>query len=507
MKPDVVFILENAGWPALLLDGSGTILRANPAAVKTFGSVLEGEAPLLSAIWSAENGLTPEQFLAQWGHSPAGMVALKFLVKGGGSGAFSISICSLNKDGEKFFVFQAAPETTPAGEARNQALEISLAQKQKLDCALQLARTVSLDFNNALTGVLAHTSLLLGKAEPSHPWRHSLLAVQKSAERAAEISNELAAFSQQAMEPPRAAQGNLNAVVNHCVDFFRNTRGPAITWQLQLEKSLFAARFGEAKLQQALTKVLENAVEAVSGGGGQIMVQTRNLELTEPAQDRNVQLVAGTYVCVEIADNGTGIGPEVLPRVFEPFFTTKGGAHRGLGLALAYGIVSNHGGGVAVSGQPGAGTSVRIYLPAEKQFAGESAVAGDNLHGTETVLVVDDEPLVLTMMETILTEYGYHILTASSGQKALAILARDDTKVDLVVTDLVMPGMSGRELVEHIRQRGLAAKILCTSGYVMPLDKPAGWACLRKPFTSVELLAKVRRVITANLGANLGVDE
>jgi len=252
---------------------------------------------------------------------------------------------------------------------------------------------------------------------------------------------------------------------------------------------------------------LENAVEAVSGGGGQIMVQTRNLELTEPAQDRNVQLVAGTYVCVEIADNGTGIGPEVLPRVFEPFFTTKGGAHRGLGLALAYGIVSNHGGGVAVSGQPGAGTSVRIYLPAEKQFAGESAVAGDNLHGTETVLVVDDEPLVLTMMETILTEYGYHILTASSGQKALAILARDDTKVDLVVTDLVMPGMSGRELVEHIRQRGLAAKILCTSGYVMPLDKPAGWACLRKPFTSVELLAKVRRVITANLGANLGVDE
>ncbi len=169
----------------------------------------------------------------------------------------------------------------------------------------------------------------------------------------------------------------------------------------------------------------------------------------------------------------SGIAPEVLPRIFEPFFTTKGGAHRGLGLALAYGIVSNHGGGVAVSGQPGAGTSVRIYLPAEKQFAGESAVAGDNLHGTETVLVVDDEPLVLTMMETILTEYGYQVLTASSGPKALAILARDDTKVDLVVTDLVMPGMSGRELMEHIRQRQLATNILCMSGYVMPLDKPA----------------------------------
>jgi len=502
MKSDVVFILENAAWPALLLDGSGAILRANPAAVKMFGSALAGEAPLLSAIWSAENGSTPEQFLVQWGHSPAGTVALKFLVQGGGTGAFLISICSLHKDGENFFVFQAVSEAAAAGGEKNQALETSLAQKQKLDCALQLARTVSLDFNNALTGVLAHTSLLLGKAEPGHPWRHSLREVEKSAERAAEISNELAAFSRQEMETPRAAPGNLNAVVNHCVGFFRNARGPAITWQLQLEKNLFAARFGEAKLQQALMKVLENAVEAVSGGDGQIMVQTRNLELTEPAQDRNVQLVAGAYVCVEIADNGTGIEPEVLPRVFEPFFTTKGGAHRGLGLALAYGIVSNHGGGVAVSGQPGAGASARIYLPAEKRFAGESAGAGDNLRGTETVLVVDDEPLVLTMMETILTEFGYKILTASSGQKALEILARDDTKVDLVVTDLVMPGMSGRELVEHIQQRKLAATILCTSGYVMPLDKPADGTCLRKPFTSVDLLAKVRRTINANLGVD-----
>ena len=152
-------------------------------------------------------------------------------------------------------------------------------------------------------------SLLLGKAEPGHPWRHSLLEVEKSAERAAEISNELAGFSRQETEAPRAAAGNLNAVLNRCADFFRNTPGAAITWQLQLEKGLFAARFDEAKLQQALTKVLENAVEAVAGGTGQIAVQTRNLELTEPTQDRNVQLAAGTYVCVDIADNGRESSP------------------------------------------------------------------------------------------------------------------------------------------------------------------------------------------------------
>jgi CheY-like chemotaxis protein len=293
----------------------------------------------------------------------------------------------------------------------------------------------------------------------------------------------------------------LNAVTSRCADYFRNVHGATITWQLQLEKGLFAARFDEAKLQQALTKVLENAVEAVTDGG-QITVQTRNLELTESAQDRNVQLAAGAYVCLEIADNGAGIGPEVLPRIFEPFFTTKGRNHRGLGLALAYGIVSNHGGGVAVSGQPGVGTSVRIYLPAETQLADESAGAGDNLHGTETVLVVDDETILLTMMETILTEYGYKVLTAGSGQKALAILARDDTNVNLVVTDLVMPSMSGRELVEHIRQLKPATRILCTSGYVMPPDKRADAAFLRKPFTSMEFLAKVRQVIMSNLAVD-----
>ena len=499
MKSDVVFILENAGWPALLLDGSGNILRANPAAVKTFGPVLEGKAPSLSAIWSAENGTTAGQFLAQWGLSPAGVVALKFLVKGGGTGVFSISICSFNKEGEKFFIFQADPEAAARDGAKNQASEASFAQKQKLDCALQLARTVSLDFNNALTSILGHVSLLLGKAEPGHPWRRSLLAVEKSAQRAAEISSELAAFSRQETESPRAAAGNLNSVLNRCVDFFRNAPGAAIVWNLQLEKGLFAARFDEAKLQQALTKVLENAVEAVTGGTGQIAVQTHNLALTEPTQDRNVQLAAGTYVCVDIADNGQGIDPAVLPRIFEPFFTTKGKNHRGLGLALTYGIVSNHGGGVAVSAQPGAGASVRIYLPAEKQLAGESTGAGDNLNGSETVLVVDDEALLLTMTETILTEFGYKVLTASGGEKALAILARNDVKVDLVVTDLVMPGMSGRELVDHILRVAPHTRILCTSGFVRPSNEADNSFYLQKPFTSQDLLVKVKNALTASV--------
>ena len=285
-------------------------------------------------------------------------------------------------------------------------------------------------------------------------------------------------------------------VVSRCVEFFRGEHGAKITWKTQLERELFSARFDEAKVQQAMTKILENAVEAIGGGTGQISVQTRNVELTEPTQDRNVHLAAGAYVCVEIGDSGPGIEADVLPRIFEPFFTTKGASHRGLGLALVYGIVTNHGGGVAVSSQPGTGTSVRVYLPAEKQFIPESSGTDENLNGTETILVVDDEGLMLTMAETILSEYGYRVLTANSGQKALAILSRDDVQVDLVITDLVMPAMGGREFVERVRQLVPATRIMCTSGYVMPADKQIGTPFLQKPFTSRELLAKVRQVLS-----------
>ena len=198
---------------------------------------------------------------------------------------------------------------------------------------------------------------------------------------------------------------------------------------------------------------------------------------------------------IEIVDNGKGIDADVLPRIFEPFFTTKKGGHRGLGLALVYGIMTNHGGGVAVSSQPGTGTSVRVYLPAEKQFVLESAETDENLHGTQTILVVDDEDILLTMAETILTEYGYHVLTANSGQKALAILSGDDTNVDLVVTDLVMPTMGGRELVERIQQLAPTMRILCASGCVLPPDQQIGLMFLQKPYTSHDLLSKVRQAL------------
>lgn len=504
MKPDVVLGLESAAWPILLVSADGAILLANPAATKLFEAVLTTRPAQLSALWAPENGGVAVDFLKLWRQSPKSAVELKFRAGDGTPAKFLTAISCFEEDGAPFFLLQLLPGagiSSPAAESK-MPTETDQAVKQKLECLLQLARTMSLDFNNALTGVLAHTSLLLGKAEPGHPWRLSLLEVEKSAARAAEIAGELALFSRQEKETRRAPMGNLNTVTSRCVDFFRNTHGERFQWNLTLERALFQSRFDEAKVQQALARVFDNAVESFAGNnGGQIAVQTRNVELTEPTQDRNVRLAAGTYVCVEAADTGTGIEPEALPRVFEPFFTTKAPPHRGLGMALVYGIITNHGGGVAVSSQPGKGTSVRVYLPAEKSRIHDAGASDKGLRGSGTILVVDDESLLLTMAETILSDFGYKVLTANNGQKALQILSREDTQVDLVVTDLVMPGMGGRELIERIRQLDIDLPVLCTTGYVMPEDKQTAVGYLRKPFTSTELLRKVKSVLATVPGA------
>ena len=508
MNADVLTGLEHAPWPALRVRADAAIRGSNAAARTFFGVLLPGHSPHLDPIWPAENGCAAADFFLLWESMPSVCSELRFRAANGSAKVFSTVITPCAGDsGHNFLLQLFSPEESPLpakpftpmapSAPAAPAVTGDAALKQKLACALQLARTVSLDFNNALTGVLAHTSLLLGKAEAGHPWRHSLLEVEKSAVRAAEISAELATFSRQDRAPRQTPPGNLNLIVSRCADFFRNAHGRPFDWRLAQEPALFGARFDEAKLQQALTKIFENAVESFAAGkGGLIAVETRNVELSTPSQDRNVSLAAGNYVCVGVTDTGLGMGEDVLARVFEPFFTTKPSPHRGLGLALVYGIITNHGGGVAMSSLPGQGTSVRVYLPAEKNFINAAVGADQDLRGSGTILVVDDESLVLTMAETILSDFGYKVLTANSGESALALLAQTGMKVDLVITDLVMPGMGGRELVDRIRQATSRLPVLCMSGYVMPGANPAGADSLQKPFTSKQLLSKVKAALS-----------
>lgn len=494
MKADLSFVLDQASWPALLLDGGGRVVQVNAAAVQAFGPAVEGNTAVFAAIWSPENGVAAEQFLAQWEQTPSPTMALKFRIKGGGVGTFTTAICAHGQASEKVFIVQLLPEVAHAADQKSAVPDASLIQKQKLDCALQLARSVALDFNNALTSILGHTSLLLSRAEPDHPWRMSLMEVEKSAGKAAEIANDLASFSRQDRTPRGQAAGNLNSILQRCADSFQSSHAGVATWQLQFERRLLSARFDEAKIQQAFVKLLENSIESIKESG-RISIQTRNVQLTEATQDRDAKLSAGSYVCVEISDNGYGIPADVLPRIFEPFFTTKRAAHRGLGLAWVYGIVTNHGGGVAVSSRPGAGTSVRVYLPAEEKVVRDHGDFAGDLRGTETILMVDDEDLLLTMGETVLTSYGYKVLTANTGRKAVDIVTKAEPHIDLLITDLVMPVMSGRELIEQIRKISPTTHIMCSSGYSWPTNQHDAPSYLQKPFTSQELLMRVKQAL------------
>ena len=498
MKSDSLSDLEHAAWPALLVDGAGAVVQANPMAQTLFGAAFIGESVALASLWPADNCITAEKFLKDGETALAPLTPIKLLVAGGPKVFFALVAAHL-QDGKRGLLLQLLPESVAVTVART-STDAGLAHKQKLDCALQLARSVALDFNNALTSILGYTSLLLSKAEPTHPWRRNLIEMEKAAGRAAEVAADLAAFSLQEKETRTQLTGNLNAILHRCTEFFQNSRTEPTAWTIQLERKLFAAKFDEAKIQQAFMKVLENAVESLRQDG-RVTVQTRNIELAEATQDRNVKLAPGAYVCVEVADNGWGIEPDVLPRIFEPFFTTKKGPHRGLGLAWVYGIVTNHGGGVAVSSLPGGGTSVRIYLPAENSFVRESVDATADLTGTQTILMVDDEDLLLRMGETILSSYGYRVLTANSGQKALEIISQSETLVDLVITDLVMPLMSGRELVEHIRQVSPETRTMCTSGYVWPGSKQEKASFLKKPFTTQDLLRRVKQTLGAPISS------
>jgi two-component system cell cycle sensor histidine kinase/response regulator CckA len=496
MKSDVSFQLESAAWPAFMVEAGGTIRHANSAAITFFGPKLEGEGISLSALW-ADQTETAEQFLARWERSAMAVIPIKYHGKGGTVATFDTFICSA-RDGQQRYIFQLIKDQSragalDAGEAKSNSHDSLVFHKQKLDCALQLTRTVALDFNNVLTGILGHTSLVLSEMEVSHPWRASLLEVEKAAEKAAEIAHHLATFSRQEKESHEHVSGNLNSALRRVVEGFQKNTPTGIEWILGLANHLYTVKFDEAKVQQAFVKIIENAVEAV-GEVGKITVSSRNLEITEPTQDRTAQLSAGAYVCIDISDDGKGIDAEFQSRIFEPFFSTKHG-HRGLGLAWVYGIITNHRGGVAVSSEVRQGTSVRVYLPASKKIVAETGLITANMGGNHTILMVDDEDLLLTMGKTVLTAFGYHVLTANSGAKALELVAESKAPIDLVISDLVMPQMSGRELIEQLQLRLPGVPVLCTSGVVRLGAEGETETYLRKPFTSQELLQHVQQTL------------
>ncbi|HWA57974.1 MAG TPA: PAS domain S-box protein, partial [Gemmatimonadales bacterium] len=383
--------------------------------------------------------------------------------------------------------------------ARRQ-LESQVRQTQKMESVGLLAGGVAHDFNNWLTVISGSSELLLMETPDEDTERRELLQeIQHASERATALTRQLLAFSRREVIEPRLL--DLNTVILDTEKMLRRLLGEDIQLGTALAAGLGTVKVDPGQWTQVLMNLAVNARDAMPTGG-RLVMETR-AELVSEDASRGLPLKRGEYVVLSISDTGSGMSPEVRARIFEPFFTTKGiGKGTGLGLAVVHGIVTQSGGHVEVQSEPGKGTRFTIYVPVAggtARVASAGSTAG-LLRGSETILLVEDEESIRRVAVQGLRNNGYRVLHAADGPEALRILGQHDGLLDLVVTDVVMPRMSGRELAETILATRPAVKVLYTSGYtddavVRHGIMQAEVAFLSKPYTPSVLLRKIREVL------------
>jgi two-component system, cell cycle sensor histidine kinase and response regulator CckA len=384
-------------------------------------------------------------------------------------------------------------------------LEEQLRQSQKMEAIGQLAGGVAHDFNNLLTVISGNSELLLLGMAPENPLRTHVADIRHAGERAAGLTRQLLAFSRKQLLEPRVL--DLNEVVSGIEKMLRRLIGEDIVLTSILSPDLRPVKIDPGQVEQVILNIAVNARDAMPQGG-RLTIETRNLQDgNTPLSDVPSRKTASS-VLLSISDTGCGMTPEVKAHVFEPFFTTKGpGKGTGLGLATVYGIVEQSGGGIAVRSEPDAGTTFEILLPAVAE-APAAARSGANHkavpHGHETVLIVEDEEAVRRIVKLVLDSSGYTVLEAKDGQQALEIAKEHRGHFHLLVTDVVMPGMSGRQLVELLRADIPALRVLFISGYTDDTVMRHGIvdgreSFLQKPFSPLALARKVREVLDVGL--------
>ncbi|MDF1563250.1 MAG: ATP-binding protein [Deltaproteobacteria bacterium] len=373
-------------------------------------------------------------------------------------------------------------------------VEKHLAQAQKMEAVGTLAGGMAHDFNNLLMGIQGRVSLLHARKDVPEGALTHLSVIEEHIESAAGLTRQLLGLARGGKYQP--AVTDLNQLVQRSLELFARTH-KSLTPVLDLQEDLWSARVDRHQLEQVLLNLLLNGWQAMPEGG-ELAVRTRNLEL-DADHAAAMDLGAGVYVCIAVVDTGVGMTEEVRRRIFEPFFTTREQERgTGLGLASAYGIVRNHGGAVEVESAPGEGSTFRVLVPAEpeEEPVQRKEVAEELPGGSETILVIDDEALILSSIQPLLEMLGYRTLTASSGRAALELLEADPARVDLIILDMVMPGLDGPATFERIRQIPCEARVLLSSGYSVEQSTAAlmeqGCAFLQKPYRIEELARKLR---------------
>jgi nitrogen-specific signal transduction histidine kinase/ActR/RegA family two-component response regulator len=380
-------------------------------------------------------------------------------------------------------------------------LEKQYRQSQKMESIGLLAGGIAHDFNNLLTVIKGYSGLLLSNVGNDDGMRKDIKRIKDAGDRAALLVRQLLTFSRKQMLTPAVL--DLNAVIADIETLLRRLIGEDIALTTSLEPELGRAKADPGQIEQVIMNLAVNARDAMPRGG-QLIIETKNVELDEVYAQSHVAVQPGPHVMLAVRDTGCGMDAVTQGHLFEPFFTTKGpGNGTGLGLATVYGIVKQSGGHIQVYSVPGNGTTFKIYLPRVEGIRERNEpapVSTEIPHGWETILLVEDEEEVRTLASTILQMKGYTVLDAQEGAEALHISQSHPGQIHLVLTDMVMPGMSGREVAERLAGARRDIKVMYMSGYpgkgTIHHDVPdPGTTFLQKPFTPEDLAFKVRKAL------------
>jgi two-component system cell cycle sensor histidine kinase/response regulator CckA len=417
------------------------------------------------------------------------------------------------KDGGTAWTFQNASlladeqagevivEGTVSDITERRHLEEQLRQSQKMEGIGQLAGGIAHDFNNLLTTVLGYSDMALSQLPAQDPIREDILEIQKAGQRASNLTRQLLAFSRKQVFEPRVI--DLNALIAESSRMLARLIGEHIHFVTELDPELASVRADPGQVEQVIVNLVVNARDAMPEGGT-LTMRTANADVVASNARDHSGVAPGRYVVIAVRDTGVGIDPETQKRIFEPFFTTKEKPQgTGLGLATVYGIVSQSGGQIFVASEPGRGSTFAIYLPRVEEHAavaGAAPAPAAVRRGSETILLVEDEDAVRGLTRRCLESSGYTVLQAASAEEALPIAASHTGRLDLLLTDVIMPGASGPELARRLLEKRPGTRVLYVSGYTDAsmasqgaLDDGASF--LQKPFTLESLARKVREVL------------
>jgi two-component system, cell cycle sensor histidine kinase and response regulator CckA len=489
-----------------MIDRKGRIGQSNPSFARLFGPAAAGESGetrMIVSVVAERDREKLESFArhAMAGAAVNGSVEVALAGAPGRFARFYVTPVEGDEDGEEAIVH--AIETTD-----QRALEAQFSQAQKMQAVGQLAGGVAHDFNNVLTAIIGYSDLLLANHRPTDPSFQDLMQIKQNANRAASMVRQLLAFSrQQTLRPQVLALGDVLSDLS--IGLLKRIIGETVELELKHGRDLWPVKADLNQFEQVIVNLAVNARDAMPDGG-KLSIRTRNVAKDEAKNFGHVGFAPGHYVLIEVQDSGVGIPPDVLGKIFEPFFTTKElGKGTGLGLSTVYGIVKQSNGYIYATSEPGRGTTFQLFLPRHIEIAddkparpAESEAVATDLTGHGTVLLVEDEEAVRAFASRALASRGFTVLQAGSGIEALELIEQHAGKIDLVVSDVVMPEMDGPTLLRELRKRHADLSVIFVSGYAEEafrknLSAGEKFTFLPKPFTLKQLVAAVKETIQA----------